>query len=277
MPADPFHVALYYNDLVAQETTISGITTAHMGIRQSHIMAGIHSPTEHPFLKAAFEGAKRLTAKNTSRNKKEPMTTDTLKLITDAYKDTENLLEIRFVVTCLISFSGFLRSDDLRVVQMKHITFHSDHMTILLPKAKNDQLRQSELVYVARLNSTSCPVRWIERYVRLAQLKDDDFLITPLRKTKGGHSADGRKALSYSRLRDDFYEHLNPVLGRPKRQPGEISLHSLRSGGASEAAAQNTSDRLIRKHGRWRADATRDIYIKDTKRNRLQVTRNLGL
>ena len=44
-----------------------------------------------------------------------------------------------------------------------------------------------------------------------------------------------------------------------------IGLHSLRSGGASSAADNGVSDRLIAKHGRWSSNSYRDCYIKDNK------------
>ena len=114
MPSDPFHVAMYYNDMVYLGTTASAITSAHMGIRQMHIMAGLTPPTDHPFLKAAYEGAKRRTAPNTTKNKKEPMTSDIIRQIVHAYGHANDLVKIRFLVTCLLSFAEFFRSDDLR-------------------------------------------------------------------------------------------------------------------------------------------------------------------
>ena len=277
MPADPFHVAMYYNDMVCLGASTSAITSAHMGIRQMHIIAGLAPPTNHPFLKAAYEGAKRLSAPNTNRNKKEPMTAGIIKQIVEAYRHTEDLIKIRFVITCLMSFAGFLRSDDLRRIQVKNISFYDDHLTVFLPKAKNDQSRKGNLVHIAKLDSTYCPVECTRKFIAQAQLQGEDYLISTLRKTKNGHRADGRKPLSYTRLRDDFHQHLKPILSLPSTEPGNISLHSMRSGGASEAAAQNVSDRLIKKHGRWRSDSSRDLYIKDTKHNRLTITRRLGI
>ena len=54
-------------------------------------------------------------------------------------------------------------------------------------------------------------------------------------------------------------------------------LHSLRSGGASAAANNDVSDRLIGKHGRWSSNGSRDRYIKDSKAKRLKVSSSLGL
>ena len=64
------------------------------------------------------------------------------------------------------------------------------------------------------------------------------------------------------------------VLGYDK---SKYSLHSLRSGGVSAAASNKVSDRLLRAHGRWATDKSKDGYIEDSLSNRLLVSRNLNL
>ena len=116
-----------------------------------------------------------------------------------------------------------------------------------------------------------------ENYIRLTGLKDTDYLISRLAKTKAGHNAVGTKPLSYSRISAIFHEFMDPVLRDSQEADANISLHSLRSGGASQAASSNVPDRQIKKHGRWRSDVSRDRYIKDSKDNRLVISKLLGL
>jgi hypothetical protein len=51
-----------------------------------------------------------------------------------------------------------------------------------------------------------------------------------------------------------------------------FGLHSLRSGGASQAANNNVIDRLFKAHGRWRSENANDGYVKDTLLSKLSVT-----
>ena len=60
-PADPFFIAIYFNHLLTEKGTRGSLTDAMYGIRWGHISAGYHSPTDHPFVKLAYEGAKRLS------------------------------------------------------------------------------------------------------------------------------------------------------------------------------------------------------------------------
>ena len=69
-PADPFSVALYFNELVMLEVPRSAIISAYSGIRWGHINSGYDPPTDHPFVKLAFECAKRLTGKTDNQNYK---------------------------------------------------------------------------------------------------------------------------------------------------------------------------------------------------------------
>ena len=46
-----------------------------------------------------------------------------------------------------------------------------------------------------------------------------------------------------------------------------FGLHSLRAGGASEAAAAGVPDRLIKRRGGWRSDQAMRGYFDESLRN----------
>ena len=57
----------------------------------------------------------------------------------------------------------------------------------------------------------------------------------------------------------------------------KISLHSLRSGGASAAANAGIHDRLFKRHGRWSSKNAKDCYVKDNLVALLSVSHSLGI
>ena len=57
----------------------------------------------------------------------------------------------------------------------------------------------------------------------------------------------------------------------------KYGVHSLRAGGATEAANRGVPERLFKRHGRWASDSSKDLYVKDSLRKRLSVSQNLGL
>ena len=79
--------------------------------------------------------------------------------------------------------------------------------------------------------------------------------------------------MSYTRARELLIEKL-VALGL---NPTQFGLHSLRAGGASAAANAGISDRLFKKHGRWRSDSAKDGYVKENVSTLLSVSKNLGL
>ena len=56
----------------------------------------------------------------------------------------------------------------------------------------------------------------------------------------------------------------------------EYGLHSMRSGGASLAAALGLSDRLIMRHGDWKSDSSKNRYISESKSSLLSVSKALS-
>ena len=54
------------------------------------------------------------------------------------------------------------------------------------------------------------------------------------------------------------------VLEAVKLNWRNYGLHSLRSGGVSLAARSDVSDRLSKRHGRWKSDGAKDGYIKQS-------------
>ena len=177
----------------------------------------------------------------------------------------------------MLGFSGFLRISELLEIQVKHLNFLPSHLEITIPKAKNDQMREGHIVHIKRLQSQYCPVRWLDDYLETTGLilGEDNFVISRLAKSRKGHNAHGRKPLSDSTVRDIFNKDIAPLCD--SIEPGSYCLHSLRSGGASSAINNGVSERLIGKHGRWKSGFSRDRYLKDGKKQRLEITQKLGL
>ena len=79
--------------------------------------------------------------------------------------------------------------------------------------------------------------------------------------------------ISYSNMRELLKKKLEQ-LGFPA---ADFSLHSLRAGGATAAAAAGVPDRVFKKYGRWKSESAKDGYVEDSFHERLSVTKSLGL
>ena len=271
LPATPFDIAVYFNYLLTTRGTRGCVTDAMYGIRWGHIRAGHLPPTDHPFVKLAYDGAVRLSNFEGTK-KKEPFTASMLQALVDI-NQLDDLMYFRFVMICLLGFTAFMRLDELLNLKVKDIQFHHGYMTIAIPKCKNDQTREGNVIHLAELESKYCPVVNTAIFIHTLGLDADHFLICKLAKTKAGHNPIGTYKMSDSYIR----KHFNNLVKTHFPDMTNISPHSLRAGGASAAAENGVPDRMISKHGRWRSEGARNGYIKDSVANRLSVSRKLGL
>ena len=240
-----------------------------------HHSVGLGSPTDNPLVQLAQEGCIRLCGGKKIR--KDAIPVEVIKSFVEAYSiGKPDAKRMRFIMLCLTGFAGFLRIQELLDVQLKHLTFREECMQVFLPYAKTDQHRNGETVYIAKTGTKYCPVKHVLSFLQEAGLdKDVDteaYLIPRLHKTKKGHRASKTKGISYTRINEVFHEHINTGSGDEN-----YGLHSLRSGGASAAAQNGVSDRLISKQGRWASETARNGYIMDSKKTRLSVSLSLGL
>ena len=118
----------------------------------------------------------------------------------------------------------------------------------------------------------------LDRYLKLAGTSENsvDYIFRSVSFCKSSDSYKLRNSgqISYSRAREILLSALEAV-GLDQRKVG---LHSLRSGGATAAAAAGIYDRLIlKKHGRWKSDKAKDGYVKENIDVCLSVSKNLGI
>ena len=233
------------------------------------------SPCDSKFLSNLLLGITKLQAKPIV--KKEPITPDMIKHLIGKFGRHDNLKDIRLCTMILLSYSGFLRFNELINIRRCDIQLFVSHANIFISKSKTDIFRQGAWVLVGATGSLCCPVSMLKRYLDLAQFSsesDEKFLIRPVQciiLNQLYRLRDGQ--LSYTRCLEIFKEALADIGINPK----SFGLHSLRAGGATAAANYGVPDRLFKKHGRWRSETAKDGYVKDSIQNRLSVSLNLGL
>ena len=178
----------------------------------------------------------------------------------------------------LLGYSGFLRFSELANIKASNIIFHDTHVEITIESSKTDVYRQGNTVLIARTNSDLCPVRMLESYLKLSNIpfNSSEFIFRSVSFLKSKNVyvlCKNNKPLSYTRTR----ELLLDALSKAGFEKQKFGLHSLRSGGATQAAHNRIPERLLKAHGRWKSDLSKDSYIKENLNNRLSVTKNLTL
>ena len=178
----------------------------------------------------------------------------------------------------LLCYARFLRYNELAHIKANNLQLFSSHVEVVIESSKTDIYRQGNTIVIARTNSEFCPVAILEKYLKQANisLSSDEFIFRSLYylKSKNIHILSKTdKPLSYTTAREFLLNALSDV-GLDKKKFG---LHSLRSGGAYQTAHNRIPERLLKSHGRWKSDISKDGYIKESLNNKLSVSQNLDL
>lgn len=270
LPSTGQEVALYIAFLLRSARTMSPIHAAVCAIAWAHKKAAKPSPTEHTLVKQMVEASRRIVGVKPV-NRKKPLEAVQVKKIVQKFGDG-NLSQLQMATLTTLGFSAFLRWDDLSKLEKQDIVFEEDHMRIFLVKRKNDQYREGSWILVARSGSPTCPVKLLERFLAIGKHTMQDKLFRRIVHTPNGMRL-RQQSLSYSRARELFRKQVSGI----GLDPTSYGLHSLRSGGTSQAAAWGIPDRLIQRHGGWRSERSMNMYIEETHQTLLRVSRSLGL
>ena len=278
LPADPFIISLYLVHLGNTALSPAPISNSLSAISWAHRLSNLADPTKSSIVTNTAEGLKRTLSK--LRIKKDPITAELLREMVAIYakdKSPSNLLLIRTLTMCLISFAGFLRFNELVKIKVGHVRFFDSHISILIEQSKTDQYREGTRVIISRTFAETCPVAMLELYYRLAKISlvdSSNFLFRNLTKTNKGYIfRNGNQPMSYTRVRELILEVLTPLVG----DVSKYCIHSLRSGGASAAANAGVPDRNFKRHGRWKSETAKDGYVQDNFSSLLSVSQSLGL
>lgn len=275
LPASDTSVSVYLIHLTNAGKSASTINEAFCVISWAHRLAGLADPCKSDLVKTIREGSIRSVGRCVV--KKEPITPEILRQLVNVYGfHNTDLKNIRVVCMCLLCYAGFLRFAELANLRRHHVFIYDNHVKLFLESSKTDVYREGRDVLISKTNTPTCPVNMLLRYFYLAEIPADstDYIFRPLCFCKSVNSYKLRSGkLSYNTAREILLSALE-TLGLSKKYFG---LYSLRSGGATAAAAAKVEDRLFKKHGRWRTDKAKDGYVKENISERLSVTQNIGL
>ena len=118
----------------------------------------MESPTQHPTVIAAAEGAKRRLSRPI-QPKRPALVLETVVSIAQ-YNNTvsASLADIRFLFLLLVGYAGLFRVSELLNVRVKDVSIDDIGMSVFISQRKNDQFCEGHTSVIARSNKISCPV-----------------------------------------------------------------------------------------------------------------------
>ena len=120
------------------------------------------------------------------------------------------------------------------------------------------------------LDSSQFGFTVLEEFLKIGNHSKGSKLFRHVRNTKRGVCLRDQP-MSYSRA----MELLKRELQREGLDSSQFGLHSLRSGGASAAAALGIPDRLFQRHGGWRSEKARNNYLEESLDSLLLVSKSM--
>ena len=274
-PVHEVHFALYLQHLAVTTQSKATIKTAVNAVAWVSQFAGQSNISKSPFICATLSGLQHQLA--APSKKKEPITAQMLARMVDSVGESPTVADSRLLALAFLSFSAFLRFDELSHLCCSDIVFEEDKMLIHIASSRTDQWREGAFVPVARSGTNTCLVKILEQYYSLGNIDNSysERLFRALVSTKNGCSLrkSGSLTCSYTRMRELVRDKLSS-LGYDASQYG---LHSFRAGCATAAANSGVPDRLFKRHGRWRSENAKDGYIKDCMASRLALNKSLRL
>ena len=144
----------------------------------------------------------------------------------------DNLSNLRIRSLCLVSFAGFLRCSEALQLRYQDLEWEGDVLWVNIQQSKTDQSRIGARIPIQKASkAVVCPYRTLKRYVDLSgKGHPPDPSLHVFRNISGNKL--NSSTMSYSRTREIFQLALRAV----GENAQDFGTHSLRSGGATQAA-----------------------------------------
>lgn len=275
MPSSCFLVCLYISYMLDKGSSANTVLSSVYAIKWINEINGHTLDLSNPTLKSMMEAAKR-NSKRKVTNRKDPVSSNMIKELASKC-NMNNLLELRDLNMIVLGFTGFLRYDEISSIRAEDLDIHSSYIKITIPKSKCDQYRYGNEVVIKKGNTAACPLTLLRRYLKMSNIKEktSEYIFRPMfRRGNICKLIQADKKLSYTTAKERI---INLLKSTNEGKKLNLGLHSLRSGGATMVANKNIKERSWKAHGRWSSDTSKKRCVKDSLKNRLEVTEALEL
>jgi integrase len=278
LPAAPDTVALYLTACSEAGAATSTLRRRLVAISQAHRAAGhLPSPTQAESVRRTIAGLAR--TRGSRPRQVTPIRLATLKAMLEATPE-DVLLAVRDRALLLLGFASGMRRSELSGLDVSDLTFVEEGVDVLIRRGKTDPTGAGRTIGIPRgRHAETCPVLALQHWLLLAELGRKEPLFPRTLPT-------GRSPGKRPRRHPLAPGRLNPqgvarVVQRAARRAGldptEVAGHSLRSGFATEAAAQGAPERAIMRQTGHRSLEMVRRYIREGDRYRDNAASYLGL
>lgn len=275
MPAAPETAALYITDMAdngysgrggfSQPYAVATISRHLASISRAHKAAGHLFTTQAEPLYSTLEGIKN--ARGVAQAQKAPLLIDDIRALVALLPDS--LLGQRDRALILVGFAGALRRSELVALNVEHLSWVMEGVTLYLPKSKTDQRGEGAEVGIPfGANPETCPVRALQGWLQAAEIQAG--AVFP------GMNRHGR-IISNRMGANKVAKMLKKYAKKAGLDPDRVAGHSLRAGFATTAALNDVPERQIQDQTRHKSVAMLRRYIRKGQLYKQNAARHVGL
>jgi len=221
-----------------------------------HVHQNFPDPTASTTVRKTLLGISRTNG--VPRRQAKALPVEDLDRIAEALIQTGTLRAVRDNALLQIGFFGGFRRSELVGIQVEHINWEYEGITITLPRSKTDQTGEGIQKALPRGDGVRCPVRALEMWLKRSGISDGPVFRSISRwgqvQPAALHASTVNEVLSAA-----------AVFAGLSYAPS-LSSHSLRRGMATSARRAGAGFREIKKQGGWRHDGTVHGYIEEADR-----------
>lgn len=231
-------------------------------------MAGRPLDTKHPAIRETLRGIGRRHGARARRA--AALTTGDIRRICGTCD--ESLSGIRDRALILLGFAGAFRRSELVNLNVEHIGWTRDGMTILIERSKTDKAGEgAEIAIPHGRSEETCAVTALKTWLRAGGI-----LRGPLfRKINKASHAEARR-LGADAVRSILLKRARQA-GLKSRWQEPISAHSLRAGFVTTAYGNGVLDEEIMRHTRHKSLAVMRGYVRRSKLSASSPAGKIGL
>eukprot|EP00873_Tetraselmis_striata_P036021 jgi/Tetstr1/456285/TSEL_043042.t1 len=231
-----------------------------------------------------FWGAKRTLGLAVKKAKEPFAWSDIAKLVHLRCKDDSGICSWIVAVAAAVSFAGFCRYSDLRVLRWEDVSFLPTYLEFRFVKRKNDQHRLCGKVRVAKMHGAVVCVYGLLRRYQAVMIRwatptlpvFPGFSGTVLRHKGELGMVPSSSPIEYPTFRRYLARWLGPLLTPAMTESAFLSrfgTQSSRSGGASAAANADIPFATWGQHGGWKSTSAQLRYMGLDEEHVLSVSR----
>ncbi len=266
LPAAPETLVAYLTDLAAV-AKVSTLERRIASISQAHQMAEHEPPTRAMAVRALMAGIRR--SQGVAPKTKTPLLTEDLRAMLAELPD--GLLGVRDRAILLVGFAGGFRRSELVALDVEDLEFKGRNLVVTLRRSKTDQEGAGRKVGIPHgSHEETCPVLALKAWLH----KDNAGIKSgPIFRAVNRHGAIQPKRLTAQSV-GLIVKRCAEACGK---DPADFGGHSLRSGHATQAAANGASERSIMNQTGHRSLKMVRQYIREGSLFRENAAAKLGL